>query len=48
MGNRGIGMAKVWLGSYFVQKAKIRYNWGFNCFKMLKQGAVGVLYCGKC
>ena len=29
-------MAKVQLGPYSVQKAKIRYAWGFNLFEMLK------------
>ena len=30
------GMGKVRLGSYSVQKAKTRYVWHFNLFKMLK------------
>ena len=38
------GMAKVWLGPYFVQKAKIRCDWGFLSLKILKQGAVRVLF----
>ena len=41
-------MAKIWLGSSIVQKAKIRYGWDFNVFKMLQQDMAGVLYCGKC
>ena len=32
------GTPKVWLGSYFVQKAKTRYGLGFLPLKMLKQG----------
>ena len=34
---------KVRLGFYIVQKAKIRYSWGFTLFKMLKQGTVGIV-----
>ena len=40
-----LGMARVRLGSSVVQKAKIRYGWDFNIFKMLKYGRAGVLYC---
>ena len=29
-------MAKVWLWSFIVQKAKVKYNWDFNQFQMLK------------
>ena len=29
-------MAKVWLWSFIVQKAKVREDWGFNLFQMLK------------
>ena len=39
-----IGMAKIWLGSCIVQKAKIRYGWSFLLLKMLKQVPVGVLF----
>ena len=35
-------MAKVRLGFYLVEKAKIRYGWGFNIFRMLKQGTAQV------
>ena len=41
------GTAKVQLGFYIVRKAKIRYDWDFNVFKMLKRGKDGVSYCGK-
>ena len=37
-------MAKVWIGPSIVQKAKMRYGWGFNLLKMLKSGTAGVLY----
>ena len=29
-------MAKVWLWSFINQKAKVRYDWDFNQFQMLK------------
>ena len=29
-------MKYEWVGSYIVQKPEIRYDWGFNIFKMLK------------
>ena len=29
-------MAKVWLWSFIVQKAKVMYDWDFNLFQMLK------------
>ena len=29
-------MAKVRVWSFIVQKAKIRYDWDFNLFQMLK------------
>ena len=29
-------MAKVWLWSFIVQKEKVRYDWDFNLFQMLK------------
>ena len=29
-------MAKVWMGPSVFEKAKIRYGWGFNLFKILK------------
>ena len=32
-----IGLGKVRLGSYIVKKAKIRYDWDFNLFKILKK-----------
>ena len=34
-------MAKVQLGSSVIQKAKIRYGWDFNLFKMLKKVCLG-------
>ena len=40
-------MAKVWLWSFIVQKAKVREDWGFNLFQMLKQCMAGVVYSGK-
>ena len=40
-------MAKVWLWSFIVQKAKVRYDWDFNLFQMLKKVMAEVLYCGK-
>ena len=39
------GTAKVGLGPYIVEKAKIKYGWDSDLFKMLKQGTAGVLYC---
>ena len=38
------GTAKVGLGPYIVEKAKIKYGWDSDLFKMLKQGTAGVLY----
>ena len=38
------GTAKVRLGSYIIQKAKIRYRERFNLFKMLKQGTAEALH----
>ena len=35
------GMVKVWLGSYIIQQAKIRYGCGFILLKMLKNGRLG-------
>ena len=29
-------MAKVWLWSFIVQKAKVSYDWDFDLFQMLK------------
>ena len=34
-------MAKVRLGSYIVENAKIRESWGLNLFKMLKKVWLG-------
>ena len=34
-------MAKVWLGPYIIQQAKIRYGCGFILLKMLKNGRLG-------
>ena len=33
----------MWLERYIVQKAKIRYDWSFNLFKMLKYGTVEIV-----
>ena len=32
---------KVRLGSYIVQKAKVRYGWGFLRLKMINEGTAG-------
>ena len=37
-------MAKVWLWSFIVQKAKIRYGWAFIQLEMLKYGTAGVFF----
>ena len=34
--NPKFGTAKVWLGSYSIEIANIRYGWSFNLFKMLE------------
>ena len=31
----------MWLGSYIVKNAKIRYGWGINIFEMLKKVWLG-------
>ena len=34
-------MAKVWLWSFIVQKAKVRYDWDFNLLQMLNKVRLG-------
>ena len=41
-------MAKLCLGCYIVEKAKIRYSSGFLPLKMLEQGTAGELFYWKC
>ena len=33
-------MANIRPWSYFVQKGKVMYGWGFNLIKVLKEGTV--------
>ena len=35
------GSTNMWLWFFIVQKEKIRYNWDFNLFKMLKKIQLG-------